>query len=724
MIILFHCGKHERDTVMDDVYLGDPRQSSAKKKAKSRNVKKRRFSQFFADFLFFPLIIALFLGINFSLFAQAGSYSLFTSNQTINMEALYVYAFILAVAVISNFFISVSRPLQNFVAATVVALFVYALLNQFALFDEKSILGVYLDDYISDDFFRSVLNSYSHIILSILIGLIFLIFIAAVSRSILFYFIILLALVEGGIMLNAYLNPIKHNFRTTNESFMPQKGDNTENKRFIFIGLPNLTSYSNIRGFNNGSNTPDVNEALSNYLGFFYQNNFTLYQNAFTEERNPYLSLIRSLNPADLSKPVSDYTSENVVLNGYWDFSTLGGSKVYLKENDLYDIFKKNNYSIKAYQSNGIELCSINNNVAVTKCVKQQSLPINLQETEFTTEQKAVILAKQWLDSTGFKINLEPFDSVVKILAPQYSIKNANFSTSELNVVNAFKIFDLMAQDISADNGSNAYFAYIDLPSEMYVYDSMCRLKHPSQWVDSEDADIGKRRLAYMEQTNCLFGQLENFIQKLTNSNKLNKSVIVIQGLNNPSILTGVKSTDFYANMRMQKSTALAIFDPDKNKSELVSDICVSPEIIRNYLYKKEGCTPFNGQNFDEKTLKEISEKYKGDEITQKELNSSAGSFIKWYGLWAKVNHVDDLLKNVAVKKVKAVDETKAVDKAPETTEAKNQVKESTTKPLSELTKADADKAAKAAAAKNTKVKSVPAKKKAPAAPAKKQKKK
>ena len=670
---------------MDDIYMGDPRQNSARKKNKIKNSKKRRFGQFFADFLFFPLIVALFLAINFSLFAQSGSYSLFSSNQIINNEAVYVYALILAVSIIANFFISISRPLQNCVAASVVGLFTYALLKQFATFDETAILGVYLGEYITDEFFLSILNTYSHIILSVLAALIFLIFIVAVNRSILFYFIILLALVEGGILLNAYLNPIKHNFRTTNESFMPQKGENSENKRFIYIGLPNLTSYSNIRSFNATTNSPEIKETLNNYLGFFYQNNFTLYQNAFTEERNPFFSLIRTLNPEDLSQPVSNYTSENVVLNGYWNFSSLGGSKIYIKENALYDIFKNNKYSIKVYQSNGIELCSVDNNVIVTKCVKQQTLPINLNETEYGTYQKAALLAKQWLDSTGFKINLSPLNSVIKTFAPQYSLNDFNFSTEGLNVINSFKILDLIAQDINGDTGSNAYFAFIDLPSEMYVYDSMCRLKSPSEWIDSENKDIGKKRLAYLEQTNCLIGQLENFIQKITNSNKLQKSVIVIQGLNNPSILTGVKSTDFYANMRMQKSTTLAIYDPEQKKFERPSDICQSPEIIRNYLYKKEGCTEFNGQNFDDKSLKEITEKYKADEITDKELEDSASAFVKWYRLWAQTNHVEDLLKDTKIEETQAPEESKNVATAPGASEVKNQDPEVKTKPLSEV---------------------------------------
>ena len=105
---------------MDDVYINDPRQNSAKNRAQAlkKVIKKRRIAQYMADLFIFPLIIFLFLGINFSLFAQSGSYSIFDGNLKFNLEAVYIFIAIAVFAVVINFLFSISRKLQNLIVSS------------------------------------------------------------------------------------------------------------------------------------------------------------------------------------------------------------------------------------------------------------------------------------------------------------------------------------------------------------------------------------------------------------------------------------------------------------------------------------------------------------------------------------------------------------------------------------------------------------------------------
>ena len=670
---------------MDDVYINDPRQNSAKNRAQAlkKVIKKRRIAQYMADLFIFPLIIFLFLGINFSLFAQSGSYSIFDGNLKFNLEAVYIFIAIAVFAVVINFLFSISRKLQNLIVSLVAGFFVYALLKQFAQFEEKSILDIYFGEYIAKEDIRLILSEYSDIIISVLFGLITFLIIAISSRAFLFYLVILLLLIEGGIILSNFLNPTRHEFETTSNNIITPKGaEEKENTRLIYFGFPGLTTHLNIKNFADQNKNTLVTQTADNLLGFLYQNNFKFWQNSFVDENNAHNNLLRTFNPQDLNRAISELTPDNVNLDGFWNFGKLNKKTLYFKSNEIFSHFKDQNYTLKAYEFPGIEMCRVNNHNIVSKCVKKQSLPINFQNLNLSTFQKTILLTKEWLDSAGHPVDLSFLDTLIKMFFPKYSIKDFNFSTENLDIINAFQVFDIMAQDINADIGSNAYFAVINLPSDTYLYDSLCNLKPVSEWVGPDNKDIMKKRRAYLEQTNCLIGQLENFLQKLANNNKLSQSTIIIQGLNNPKVLSDIRSQDFYTNMRTQKSTLTAIFDPKSALAELKNDICLSQEIIGNYINQKEGCTPYKEESLDEKSVNEITKKYQDDNISQQEMENANHAFIKWYQDWAKANGVDNNLKEIKATPAPKTEEEKEVAKAPASTTVKNEVAEAKTESL------------------------------------------
>ena len=115
---------------MEDIFLDDPRQVSAKevsakKKIEQKN-KNRSFGQYFVDLIVKSLICAIVISINFTLFTEAGSYNLFDSSQHINQEAIIIYSSIFALSFTVIFVLSFSLFLQNLFTAIIGGMFILA----------------------------------------------------------------------------------------------------------------------------------------------------------------------------------------------------------------------------------------------------------------------------------------------------------------------------------------------------------------------------------------------------------------------------------------------------------------------------------------------------------------------------------------------------------------------------------------------------------------------
>ena len=154
---------------MDDIFLDDPRQISAKavsaKNKAERKLKKRRFREYFADWIIKSLICAVLIGIDFTLFAEAGSYSLFDNTQTLNTEAIIIYSAIAAVSFAILFLLSFSLFLQDLFTAIIAGFFVLAVLTQFALFDRHSVLDSLFGQYFGSGI-SSILMTSSHLVIA------------------------------------------------------------------------------------------------------------------------------------------------------------------------------------------------------------------------------------------------------------------------------------------------------------------------------------------------------------------------------------------------------------------------------------------------------------------------------------------------------------------------------------------------------------------------------
>lgn len=653
---------------MDDVYISDPRQASAqaiaqKQKDRQNSLRRRNFSQYLFDLIVKTLICSSLIALDFTLFAEAGSYNLFDINRMPTMEAQFVYAGIVAVCFAVMLLLSFSAFMQNiFISATFGGL-ILAVFNQFALFDQSSILygifGSYIDSSIS-----GVFINHSDLLIAGIVAVVSLILISYTSRSNQIYLLGTLLLILGGVVSEAYFNPLTRNF--DNKKALQDFSRHENGSNFIFLALPNLTSYSDIKGTDSKNYT--VNQAADNLLGFYTVNNFTHYPNAYVNQySNEFINLTETLNP-DTADKIEDNLLENVMLESFWDFKNLDTDKLYLKNNELYKHLVKQDYNIKAFQTRGIELCTINNNLAVSKCVEKINYPISLNQPGLSNLDKTVLLTAQWLESTkivpGINLPLLAASYLTKEIAP------LNFSGSKLYPVNSFKILDLIIDDIKTAKGNNAYVAVIDLPSSTYVYDDFCDLKNPFQWSSaaqqpwSKNNSAAGKQQAYAEQTNCLIGQLENFVQELKRAGKLDNTVIVIQGIS-PSGVFMNKTQNLKDFLRV----GLAVYQPGQ-QAQTKYELCPASLIVKGFIDKTGKCEELSGQNTTDKRRQEILEEAHKKTITEQRLFNAARRFKEWYQAFSSHNYYENSLP-AAEEKTEEAETTENGDTAKEIKEVK-----------------------------------------------------
>lgn len=669
---------------MDDVYISDPRQASAqaiaqKQKNRQNSLRRRNFSQYLFDLIVKTLICSSLIALDFTLFAEAGSYNLFDINRMPTMEAQFVYAGIIAICFAVMLLLSFSAFMQNiFISATFGGL-VLAVFNQFALFDQSSILygifGSYIDSSIS-----GVFINHSDLLIAGIIAVVSLLLISYTSRSNQIYLLGTLLLILGSVVSEAYFNPLTRNF--DNQKALQDFSRHENGSNFIFLALPNLTSYSDIKGTDSKNYT--INQAADNLLGFYTVNNFAHYPNAYVNRySNEFINLTETLNP-DTADKIEDNLLENVMLESFWDFQNLDTDKLYLKNNELYKHLVKQDYNIKAFQTRGIELCTTNNNLAVSKCVEKINYPISLNQPGLSILDKTVLLTAQWLESTkivpGINLPLLAASYLTKEIAP------LNFSGSKLYPVNSFKILDLIIDDIKTAKGNNAYIAVIDLPSSTYVYDDFCDLKNPFQWNSASQQPWSKnnsaagKQQAYAEQTNCLIGQLENFVQELKRAGKLDNTAIVIQGIS-PSGVFMNKTQNLKDFLRV----GLAVYQPGQ-QAQTKYELCPASLIVKGFTDKTGKCEELSGQNTTDKRRQEILAEAHKKTITEQRLFNAARRFKEWYQAFSSHNRYENSLpaaeekteeaettKNGDIaKEIKGVKATAAAEELPAEKEAKS----------------------------------------------------
>lgn len=449
------------------------------------------------------------------------------------------------------------------------------------------------------------------------------------------------------------------------ESFDTQRVTAVKGKKFIYLMLPNLASDYYISTFN----SREADESRCIIRGFLQKNNFRIYDRAYTPQADYLYNMAAALNPGSETKAQQNVL-KNRMLTEYWKFHNLRSEFVYLKNNELYDAFRKNGFQISAYKSRDFDMCRKNYQYNVERCVEKVNRPANFYDMkDMTVLSKTGVLLIDWLSS------MKIFDGVLplmyKFLHPvtgsvdKMPMVGVNYNN--LYVVNSVKTFDVLLSDIKKDTGKQAYFVFADLPSDMYIYDEYCRIRPQTEWFNRTNLPWVKRdytyqrRNAYLQQTRCLAGKLEQFIRELQKAGIWKDTVLAVagtSGLNNfRSELIDDTAEDFISN----RSVGMAIHDPGMKTSEEVTEFCSADDFMAEYLYGTKKCGGEN-QEMHANIINEIMRRMD----YRPEIKDCVQKFDGWYGKWREANGLPADNKDL-VRTETTPDDMGIPDLAPET---------------------------------------------------------
>ncbi len=617
---------------------------------KGKIVKKINRDPQWLDTLLVVLFVFFLPAIDLILFAGSGDLKIVSDYYIPIPEVGIVLGGILAIALLLIVPFHKKRIVKYSLAASIAVLFIYVIFCQFFLYSHIFSLGNGM------------------IPLSVAVALLVGGATFAVFQQKKVFFKVLYVIAFAVMFVNVYsAYSGKAGNKEFEETYNIQKPSIVPAERFIYFMLPNLESYAYLTMMNNDSarKTQDIMQ------GFYQKNKFIVYSKAYVPENNYYANMIRSLNPT--SNELSfEHRLNTRLLDKYWSFHNLKNEYVFIKNNELYDIFKKKDYQISAYKSRDFDMCHQQHQFNVERCVEKINKPINLYNTQLPVMSRAGILAVEWI------INMRLFDDasfIYNMLSSVTDIENVPMVGTDFNnlyVVNADKTFDVLFENIKQDSGKQAYFVFMDLPSDMYIYDEYCQIKPQNKWISMINLpwirrDYKKERQeAYLQQTRCLFGKMSKFIENLRADNMLNNTTIIIQGTSGVNDFSSAVNEVSVEQIMGNRIVNMAIFDALKAKYEEDERFCTTNQILKEYLFKEQRCEN-NLSDYHQKMVDTVVEQLN---LYNRNINANKiNVYENWYDEWKKQQKNTEMNTEVSEE---SLFETETIDNAMSETEVIN----------------------------------------------------
>ena len=596
-------------------------------KVKIQTKKKGRWLSWFVNLVMLSLLLGLLYGLDFVLYVRSGTVNIF--NGAWNPAIVWIFSVILLTAFIVMVLCCFSKKLQSFVFALLIVFLVFGFMRQFLVLNTQQYLSVLFASLFGYNALQFV-EEY----VPLIIGLI--IFVGCYSLSMhlsnrnkAFLVGILLAV-------NTFLFVQAKMEKNTDDNIMQLYASSmnrfaVNGKKSVFLFMPNLTSYAAIMP--SSADDFDKSELLKNVeLGFFAKHGFKVFPNSYLKNNEQNNNLVELLNILD-NEEFEKHILTEVEFDGFWNLEDTNKNGVYLRDNQLLDVYRKANYKINAYQSKNVEICKVNNQYIVDKCVGRHSLPFELTFSNNTDDSMSLLL-KQWGLSLGiFDENL--INKITQYI-PLDVFNNFLLPYDGLYVVDSFDMLKRVLQDIKADKTNAVYAVYLDIPGNMFVYDEWCRIKHQDDWKANTVSSFSNSK-EYNEQMLCLFGVMDNFVTALKENNNLNDDIVlVIQGLSgkNSVSLDNLNKVDKFVE---QKINLTAILDKKAN-FELNEEVCYSKDILRSYLFNAKKCKEFSNVELSETDKQNIKNALQIGAVNQDIIQHAEHVYNEWSSKWKDNN--------------------------------------------------------------------------------------
>jgi len=582
--------------------------------------------------------VFLLIAIDLVLFTGSGSLAIFQKGFILTTELNGILGIIFLISVVLMLVSAFNEKVQNVICAIVTFWFIVVLFNQFAQFDRGAFLGEYLAGYVGRSI-PSFLFTQSHIILALLLSSAVLWFLFKAGIKLLAVYTLLFVFAFAGILRNEYNNSRDHHDFIELYQSQIKNNAQTHDKKFLYIMLPNLVS-PKVMPLMDGKDAGQI------AAGFLAKNNFAVFSNAFTAKEMPFINMVSSFNVFSQEPPTS-HILDTMLLYKYWKFFNINDEYIFLKNNQMFDTFRKSGYKISAYKSHGFDLCHKQHMFNVDRCIEKLNHPINFYSMNVTPSDRMQLLLVEWLTSMKIFRNMSGFYQAAKIFSDMESVPLVGINYNNLYVVNSVKTFDLLLENMKQDKGRQAYFVYADLPSDMYIYDEFCSIKPRHEWINMDNLpwinvdNTTAKKQAYFEQTKCLFGKLQWLVEKLSQEDLLSKTVIVLNGMSSVNNFRSVPYADFSDDLIYGRLITLAILSPSAHKPVFDNQLCESNQIIRHYLYKDKSCDGLTDINIHQSLRDDLNEKLQQSDFTPEMIEEAVTVFDQWYQKWSRMNNLN-----------------------------------------------------------------------------------
>lgn len=568
------------------------------------------------DSIFVVLFSFFLIAVDFILFAGSGNIQIFNNSIFPVPEVMFILGVLLVIVASLTLLVHKFVYLKSAIAAFFAFMFVFAVYKQFSQLNQ------------------SIGSGSGSISVSIVFGLVF----AAVTFSVYsqnkIIYKIFLTLVPIILFFNVCSS---FDRKEINEFVTTIEDNNTEaygkDERLIYFILPHYIGINQIQSWN----TEEAYKTYNLVNGFYQKNKFHVFDNAYVETVDYFDNLVMFLNPRAKKNTVKKYIMNTKLLSGHWKFSNIINNNINLKDNELYDYLNYQGFNISAYKSRNIDLCRKNHQLNVHRCVEKVNLPTNIYEMNLPFLSRSNVLFMEWFFS--LKLGKDILSPVVSGFSSN-NPSQINLMYNSLYVVNSIKFFDILAENIKEDSGKQAYFVFADIPSDMYIYDEFCQIKEKDKWIDRANPEgvikdyTDERREAYILQYRCLYGKLQEFMNKLNDDGILYNTKIVLTGASNLNNFRNDVTSDYIDNFLRNSLVNMAVFNGSRPEFKKNGAICPVRTIMTQQIFGFGKCSELD--NLHEQTLLGLKQTIYN--LSKKDEEDNREEFENWYEMWKLKN--------------------------------------------------------------------------------------
>lgn len=603
--------------------------------------KKSRSSRFsswtgnansFRDKLFRSIYIFLLFAMDFVMFIYSINGRL-VENGKVSHAVLAILGTIFIASLVIILLLSFSKIAQNFVCALCTMLITVVFFYQFGVGNVDNFLEVWFSKHARWLTFLCICPS--PWIVGFVLGLI-VFFAFFYSDAILFVMLVFLLSCAIGIQKNEMLTPSKAEYQEVKR--LPSSAGLARDGNIVYLMAPKLPSY---QFFNiiRDVNFRDLRDLL---IGFYVTNGFEVYPNAFVQKNDSMSNIIDIINQVDYNSTTSANRGYAEFLND-WNFIHGGLDYIGLEDNQLYDYLRNSGFGVSMYAMPGFDFCLKKGDFYTDRCVVKGYKNVSLFDDTITLERNINALLGEWLLS----LHSRDLRSFARTLINDSPLKNMRVlaENRRVSIEGSAHIFERLYNDFKRDKDGQFYLAYVDLPSDIYIYDEYCNIKPRKEWISLKDnslypGGLDEKRKAYADQTKCLIGKMQEYMEEIYKSGKAERTDIFVQGISPIRELAGVIG-DKYSRFVSENLVNLGIRKGKRPKFLINANVCLASDFTKTLIRYQDFCYSIdNMKNYNTEEALNLKKNLVNNSVIRgSKISNIAASYRDWYDLY-KANSV------------------------------------------------------------------------------------